>query len=134
MNTTEKNFDVEAAAAPNVCRVDSRREPAAESIDPSAALAGLPLGTDAAPPVRTSARRGRLSNRARRPVVPAGDIWLDVDVAEYLHISVRTVKRIANEGPRSRELDLRLARPVFVGDRRWFADNVRALVRTGAAK
>ena len=113
---------------------DRRREEPAETFYPSAGLAGFDLGTDAAPPVRTSARRGKPSNRSRRPVVPAGDIWLDVDVAEYLHISVRTVKRIANEGPRSRELDLRLARPVFVGDRRWFADNVRALVRTGAAQ
>lgn len=113
---------------------DRRREEPAESFDPSAGLAGLTLGTDAAPPVRTSARRGRLSNRSRRPVVPAGDIWLDVDVAEYLKISVRTVKRIANEGPRSRELDLRLARPVFVGDRRWFAENVKALVMRGAAQ
>ena len=110
-----------------------RRRGASES-DPSDASAGFDLGTDAAPPVRTSARRGRSSNRSCRPVVPTGDIWLDVDVAEYLHISVRTVKRIVNEGPRSRELDLRLARPVFVGDRRWFADNVRALVRTGTAK
>ena len=110
-----------------------RRRGASES-DPSGAPAGFNLGTDAAPPVRTSARRGISSNRSRRPVVPTGDIWLDVDVAEYLHISVRTVKRIANEGPRSRELDLRLARPVFVGDRRWVAENVKALLRGGACR
>lgn len=85
-------------------------------------------GTDAAPPVRKSARRGGL--RAKNtPDVPLREVWLDCDVAEYLHVCVRTVKRIANEGPRAGEIDLRLARPVKVGDRRWFADNVRSLVK-----
>lgn len=87
-------------------------------------------GTDAAPPVRRSARRGSSANVPR---IPRGDVWLDRDVAEYLHVCVRTVKRIANEGPRPGELDLRLARPVYVGDRRWFAENVKVLVK-GAAK
>lgn len=82
-------------------------------------------GTDAAPPVRKSARRGN----PNAPHVPSGDVWLDCDVATYLHVCVRTVKRIANEGPVPGELDLRKARPVFVGDRRWFADNVRSLVK-----
>lgn len=82
-------------------------------------------GTDAAPPVRKGARRGN----PNAPHVPSGDVWLDCDVATYLHVCVRTVKRIANEGPRPGELDLRKARPVKVGDRRWFADNVRSLVK-----
>ena len=85
-------------------------------------------GTDAAPPVRKSARRGGL-RAANTPDVPLREVWLDCDVATYLHVSVRTVKRIANEGPRAGEIDLRLARPVRVGDRRWFADNVRSLVK-----
>lgn len=84
-------------------------------------------GTDAAPPVRKSARRGP----PHAPHIPSGDVWLDCDVAAYLHVCVRTVKRIANEGPRSGELDLRKARPVFVGDRRWFAENVKSLLRAG---
>lgn len=83
------------------------------------------LGTDAAPPVGKSARRGNI------PKIPLGDIWLDCDVAAYLHVSPRTVKRIVNEGPRAGELDLRRALPVFVGDRRWFAENVKALVKAG---
>lgn len=87
-------------------------------------------GTDAAPPVRPSARRGNSTNAPR---IPHGDVWLDCDVAEYLHVCVRTVKRIVNEGPRPGELDLRKARPVYVGDRRWFAENVKALVRAGEA-
>lgn len=90
-------------------------------------------GTDAAPPVRQSARRGVFRRAANAPRVPGGDIWLDRDVAEYLHVCLRTVKRIANDGPRPGELDLRRARPVFVGDRRWFAENVKALVREGVA-
>lgn len=92
-------------------------------------------GTDATPPVRQSARRGVYLSRGNRPKIPQSDIWLDCDVAEYLHVCTRTVKRIANEGPRPGEIDLRLARPVFVGDRRWVAENVKELLRTaGAAK
>ena len=91
-------------------------------------------GPDAAPPVRQQSARRGVSSSSRRnvPKVPSGDVWLDCDVAEYLHVCVRTVKRIANEGPRKGELDLRLARPVFVGDRRWFAENVKALLRNVA--
>ena len=62
---------------------------------------------------------------------PTGEVWLDCDVAEYLHVERRTVQRIMRDGPRPGELDLRLANPVYVGDRRWFADNVRALMREG---
>lgn len=87
-------------------------------------------GTDATPPVRQNARRGTSSNVPR---IPRGDVWLDCDVAEYLHVCTRTVKRIMKDGPRPGELDLRLARPVFIGDRRWFAENVKELVRTGMA-
>ena len=87
------------------------------------------LGSDAAPPVRKSARRG-VNVRDNRPKIPQGDIWLDCDVAEYLKVSTRLVKKIANEGPRPGEIDLRLARPVVIGGmRRWFAEKVKALVR-----
>ena len=95
----------------------------------------FPLGADAASPVRQSARRGVTSTspsaRGRKPLVPTGEVWLDCDVAEYLHVERRTVQRIMRDGPRPGELDLRLANPVYVGDRRWFADNVRALMREG---
>ena len=92
------------------------------------------LGADAASPVRQSARRGSATSpsaRGRKPLVPTGEVWLDCDVAEYLHVARSTVKRIMRDGPRPGELDLRLANPVYVGDRRWFADNVRALMREG---
>ena len=92
-------------------------------------------GADAASPVRQSARRGVTSTspsaKGRKPLVPTGEVWLDCDVAEYLHVERRTVQRIMKDGPRPGELDLRRANPVFVGDRRWFADNVRALMREG---
>lgn len=93
-------------------------------------------GADAASPVRQSARRGSATSpsaRGRKPLVPTGEVWLDCDVAEYLHVERRTVQRIMKDGPRPGELDLRRANPVFVGDRRWFADNVRALMREGVA-
>ena len=97
----------------------------------------LPLGADAASPVRQSARRGSAASpsaKGRKPLVPTGEVWLDCDVAEYLHVERRTVQRIMRDGPRPGELDLRLANPVYVGDRRWFADNVRALMREGVTK
>lgn len=69
------------------------------------------------------------------PRIPRGDVWRDRDVAEFLHVCVRTVKRIANAGPRPGEIDLRAARPATIGNcRRWSAENVRALVRAGEAK
>lgn len=103
-------------------QTNTKEEMAKEAVD---------LGTDAARPVRKSARPGTSSSttRAVRPVIPHGDIWLDVDVAAYLHVCPNTVKRIANKGPRTGEVDLRLARPVFIGDRRWVAENVKELVR-----
>ena len=83
-----------------------------------------------------SSRRGifqsrRATARGVAPVVPRGEVWLDKDVAEYLHVCLNTVKRIVKSGPRPGELDLRRAKPVVVGDRRWYADNVKALLRDG---
>ena len=83
-----------------------------------------------------SSRRGishplRASARGVAPVIPRGDVWLDKDVAAYLHVCLNTVKRIMKRGPNPGELDLRKAKPVLVGDRRWYADNVKALLRDG---
>ena len=87
---------------------------------------------NAALPVRQNARRGvATASRGREPQISPREVWLDCDVAKFLKVSVRTVKRIANDGPRPGEIDLRQAKPVCVGWRRWWADNVRALVRDG---
>lgn len=75
------------------------------------------------------------SRRTAAPRVPPGDVWRDRDVAAFLHVCVRTVKRIANAGPRPGEIDLRMARPVTISNgRRWSAENVKALVSAGARK
>lgn len=75
------------------------------------------------------------SRCADAPRVPPGDVWRDRDVAAFLHVCVRTVKRIANAGPRPGEIDLRMARPATIGNgRRWSAENVKALVNAGARK
>ena len=85
------------------------------------------FGADAPAPVGTSARRGEGRTRGAGPKIPLREVWLDCDVAEYLHVCVRTVKRLA-VSPRPGELDLRKANPVMVGYRRWYADNVRKVV------
>ena len=106
---------------------------------PASTVSSMPgKRTCAAPSARPgiSARGGNLAHMVQRtrvantPDVPLREVWLDVDVARYLHVSPRTVKRMVAK-PRPGELDLRRANPVFVGDRRWYADNVKALVRDG---
>lgn len=93
--------------------------------------------TEGIPALRQSANgnEGQIARRARvskEPKIPSREVWLDCDVAEYMKVCVRTVKRIVNEGAREGEIDLARARPVVIGGmRRWYADNVKKLVENG---
>ena len=106
------------------CRRSGKNCPIPTRPEPAAPISCS--GTDAAPPVRKSARRGNLHIPGNPPAVP---VWLDCDVAAYLRVSdVRVVQRMRVR-PRPGEFDLTKAVSARVGRYwRWDAASVRKVV------